>query len=77
MVENATIFSDDLCSKKILDRLSKIILTEENNKNDILDLIRLFDEEITDIQILSPNNQPTLYIEHKHLCGSPLYVFGD
>jgi len=67
LVENATIFPAYLSSEPILDRLSKIILKEENNKDDILDLIRLFDEEITDLQILSPNNRPTLYIEHKQL----------
>ena len=77
LVENATIFPAYLSSEPILDRLSKIILKEENNKDDILDLIRLFDEEITDIQILSPNNKPTLYIEHKQLGFAPLYVFGD
>lgn len=77
LVENATIFPAYLSSEPILDRLSKIILKEENNKDDILDLIRLFDEEITDLQILSPNNRPTLYIEHKQLGFAPLYVFGD
>jgi hypothetical protein len=77
LVENATIFPAYSSSDPILNRFSKIILREENKKDDILDLIRSFDDNITDIQILSPNNKPTLYIEHKQLGFAPLYVFGD
>jgi AAA15 family ATPase/GTPase len=41
-------------------------------------LIRSFDNNILDIQILSmPTGIATLYIKHKELGLAPLYVFGD
>jgi AAA15 family ATPase/GTPase len=78
LVENATIFPAYSSSDPISDRFSTIILNNrENKKDEILDLIRSFDDSITDIQILSPNNKSTVYIEHKQLGFAPLYVFGD
>jgi len=76
-VKNATIFPSYSSSEPILDRLSRIILQEENGKNEVLELIRSFDDNIIDIHILSPTPRATLYIEHKELGFAPLYVFGD
>ncbi|MGB3262784.1 MAG: AAA family ATPase [Microcoleus sp.] len=78
MVKNATIFPSYSSSEPILERLSQIILQKENGKNEVLELIRSFDDNILDIQILStPTATATLYIKHKKLGLAPLYVFGD
>jgi AAA15 family ATPase/GTPase len=78
IVKNATIFPSYSSSEPILERLSRIIRQEEDGKNEILELIRSFDNNILDIQILSmPTGIATLYIKHKELGLAPLYVFGD
>jgi len=78
IVKNATIFPSYSSSEPILERLSQIILQKENGKNEVLELIRSFDDNILDIQILStPTATATLYIKHKELGLAPLYVFGD
>ncbi|MEG4343914.1 AAA family ATPase [Microcoleus sp. A003_D6] len=78
IVKNATIFPSYSSSELILERLSRIILQEEDGKNEVLELIRSFDNNILDIQILSlPTAIATLYIKHKELGLAPLYVFGD
>lgn len=78
IVKNATIFPSYSSSEPILERLSRIILQEEDGKNEVLELIRSFDNNILDIQILSmPTAIATLYIKHKELGLAPLYVFGD
>lgn len=76
LVKNATIFPSYSSSEPILDRLSRIILEEEDGKSEVLELIRTFDDKIIDFQILS-TPRATLYIEHKDLGFAPLYVFGD
>jgi hypothetical protein len=76
LVQNATIFPSYSSSEPILERLSRIIL--EDGKSEVLDLIRSFDDNILDVQILSTRTaRATLYIEHKELGFAPLYVFGD
>jgi AAA15 family ATPase/GTPase len=78
IVKNATIFPSYSSSEPILERLSRIIRQEEDGKNEVLELIRSFDNNILDIQILSmPTAIATLYIKHKELGLAPLYVFGD
>ncbi|MEG5060508.1 AAA family ATPase [Microcoleus sp. A2-C5] len=78
IVKNATIFPSYSSSEPILERLSQIILQKENGKHEVLELIRSFDDNILDIQILStPTATATLYIKHKELGLAPLYVFGD
>lgn len=78
LVKNATIFPSYSSSEPILDRLSRIILHEERGKNEVLDLIQSFDDNILDFQILAPKGtRATLYIEHRELGFAPLYVFGD
>ena len=78
IVKNATIFPSYSSSEPILERLSRIIRQEEDGKNEVLELIRSFDNNILDIQILSmPTGIATLYIKHKELGLAPLYVFGD
>jgi energy-coupling factor transporter ATP-binding protein EcfA2 len=74
LVKSATIFPSYVSSEPILDRLSRVIL--EDGKNEVLELIRSFDDDILDFQILS-TPRATLYIEHKELGFAPLYVFGD
>ena len=78
IVKNATIFPSYSSSEPILERLSQIILQKEDGKNEVLQLISSFDDNILDIQILStPTATATLYIKHKELGLAPLYVFGD
>jgi len=78
LVNNATIFPSYSSSEPILDRLSRVILREGDGKSAVLELIRSFDDDILDIQILStPGSRATLYIKHKELGFAPLYVFGD
>jgi AAA15 family ATPase/GTPase len=78
IVKNATIFPSYSSSEPIIERLSRIIRQEEDGKNEVLELIRSFDNNILDIQILSmPTAIATLYIKHKELGLAPLYVFGD
>ena len=76
-VKNATIFPSYTSSEPVLSRLSKIILQEPDGKNEVLELIRSFDDNIIDIEILSPTSKAILYIKHKELGFAPLYVFGD
>jgi AAA domain, putative AbiEii toxin, Type IV TA system len=76
-VKNATIFPSYTSSEPVLSRLSRIILQETDGKNEVLELIRSFDDNIIDIHILSPTSKAILYIEHKELGFAPLYVFGD
>ncbi|MEB3161938.1 MAG: AAA family ATPase [Prochlorothrix sp.] len=78
LVRNATIFPSYSSSEPILDRLSRVILREEDGTSAVLELIRWFDDDILDIQILSiPGSKATLYIKHKELGFAPLYIFGD
>ncbi|HBE20394.1 MAG TPA: ATPase [Cyanobacteria bacterium UBA11149] len=58
-------------------RFTKSILEDKTNKNEIIDLIRLFDPDITDILILSPKKAAILYLDHQKLGLTPLYAFGD
>lgn len=77
IVKNATIFPSYSSSEPILEHLSRIILQQEDGKNELLELMQSFDDNILDIQILSPTATPTIYIKHKELGLTPLYVFGD
>jgi predicted ATPase len=78
VVKNATIFPSYSSSEPILDRLSQIILQEEDGKDKVLELIRSFDDNILDIEITStPMARANLYIKHKDIGFAPLYVFGD
>ena len=78
-VKNATIFPSYSSSEPLLSRLTQIILDEVGGgKGEVLELIRYFDANILDIQILStPRDRAVLYIEHKELGFAPLYTFGD
>jgi AAA15 family ATPase/GTPase len=58
-------------------RLSKLILDDKENKNEILNLIKLFDPNIIDIMILTPKKVGNIYIDHKKLGVTPLDIFGD
>ena len=78
LVKNAIIFPSYSSSEPILDRLSRVILREADGKSAVLELVRSFDDNILDIQILSTSAaRATLYIKHKELGFAPLYVFGD
>lgn len=57
--------------------LSRLILGDQKNKDEILDLIRFFDDQIIDIMILSPKHFGSLYVEHEKLGLAPLDIFGD
>jgi AAA domain, putative AbiEii toxin, Type IV TA system len=57
-------------------RLTQI--TKEGTKNNLLEVLRLFDSEILDIHILTTSaNRSSLYIEHQKLGFAPFYTFGD
>jgi AAA15 family ATPase/GTPase len=79
LVKNATIFPSYSSSEPILDKLSQIILQEEDGKVKVLELIRSFDDNILDIEIITstPTARATLYIKHKDIGFAPLYIFGD
>ena len=78
LIKNATIFPSYSSSEPILDKLSQIILQEEDGKVKVLELIRSFDDNILDIEITStPTARATLAIKHKDIGFAPLYVFGD
>lgn len=77
ILKKATIFPSYSSSEPILEHLSRIILQQEDGKNELLDLMQSFDDNILDIQILSPTATATIYIKHKELGLTPLYVFGD
>jgi AAA15 family ATPase/GTPase len=78
VVKNATIFPSYSSSEPILDKLSQIILQEEDGKVKVLELIQSFDNNILDIEITStPTARATLYIKHKDIGFAPLYIFGD
>lgn len=57
--------------------LSRLILEDQKNKDEVLNLIRLFDEQIIDIMILTPKHFGNLYIKHEKLGLPPLDIFGD
>lgn len=57
--------------------LSKLILSDQNIEEELLNLIRLFDDNITNLKILSPSKISSIYLDHKKLGLTPLYIFGD
>lgn len=57
--------------------LSNLILEDQKNKDEILNLIKFFDDQIIDIMILSPKYFGNFYINHKKLGLAPLNIFGD
>ncbi len=60
-------------------QLSQAILSEDKDiKNEILELIQFFDSDILDLIILFPKEKYSgIYIDHKKLGITPLYVLGD
>ena len=50
-------------------RLTQI--TKEGTKNDLLEVVKLFDPEILDLHVLATSqNRSSLYIEHRRLLPS-------
>ncbi len=59
-----------------ISALSEALL--QNFKLEIIELLQIFDQEIIDIEILSPRgNIPEIYINHQQLGKCPLSIFGD
>ena len=59
-----------------ISALSEALL--QNFKLEIIELLQIFEPEITDIEILSPRgNIPEIYINHQQLGKCPLSIFGD
>ena len=76
-IKNATIFPAYSESESILYRLTEII-KEGDGKEEVIQVLRLFDKNITDIEILStPKNRAILSVNHQILGRTPLSVFGD
>jgi AAA15 family ATPase/GTPase len=65
-------------SSDILLALRLTQITKEGMKDDLLEVLRLFDSEIVNLHILaSSQNRSSLYIEHQKLGFAPFYTFGD
>ncbi|MEA5470740.1 AAA family ATPase, partial [Spirulina sp. 06S082] len=76
LINNVTISPSYSYSETV--RFTESIIKNENSKNEILNLIRLFDPCIKDIMILSPKKSSSiLYLDHEKLGRIPLDVFGD
>ena len=77
LVNHVTVYPSYSSSDVMLAlRLTQI--TKEGVKNDLLEVLRLFDPEILDIHILtSAPRISNLYIEHQQLGFAPFYTFGD
>ena len=56
---------------------SKLILKDKDKKSEILELMRLFDNEIRDLTVLSPSKAADIYIEHDKLGLIPIHIYGD
>ncbi|MDB9315800.1 AAA family ATPase [Spirulina sp. CS-785/01] len=61
----------------ISTKLSRLILSNKQNKKELLNLLQIFDPNINDIMLLSPNKRSEIYIEHQQLGITPLDIFGD
>jgi AAA15 family ATPase/GTPase len=66
-----------LGEEQIVRKLSTIIRRDESQKEDLIKLIQLFDENILDFQVLLGQYQAKLYLKHRVLGLTPLYIFGD
>jgi AAA15 family ATPase/GTPase len=65
-------------SSDILLALRLTQITKKGMKDDLLEVLRLFDSEIINLHILaSSQNRSSLYIEHQKLGFTPFYTFGD
>ncbi|WP_373542307.1 ATP/GTP-binding protein [Chamaesiphon sp.] len=65
-------------SSDILLALRLTQITKEGAKDDLLEVLRLFDSEIVNLHIFaSSQNRSSLYIEHQKLGFAPFYTFGD
>jgi AAA15 family ATPase/GTPase len=77
LVNHVTVYPSYSSSDVILAiRLTQI--TKEGTKNDLLEVVKLFDPEILDLHVLATSqNRSSLYIEHRKLGLAPFYTFGD
>ncbi len=77
LVNHVTVYPSYFSSDVILAlRLTQI--TKEGTKNDLLEVVKLFDPEILDLHVLATSqNRSSLYIEHRKLGLAPFYTFGD
>jgi energy-coupling factor transporter ATP-binding protein EcfA2 len=76
LVRNITIFPAYTGNPvDMMTRFSRSV--EVNGKDSILNLMRLFDPKVLDIEILSFNSKPSFYIQYEETGLAPLYVFGD
>lgn len=75
---NHVIVYPSYSSSDVLLTLRLTQITKEGTKNNLLEVVRLFDPEILDIQILATSsNRSSLYIQHQKLGFAPFYTFGD
>ena len=75
-IKSATISPSYSESESISFLLTRII--ERDEKDEILQILRLFDDNIIDIEILSTRTaRATVKIRHQILGLTPLYIFGD
>jgi AAA15 family ATPase/GTPase len=75
--ESLMISPSYLGEEQIVRKLSTIIRRDESQKEDLIKLIQLFDENILDFQVLLGQYQAKLYLKHRVLGLTPLYIFGD
>ena len=75
-IRSANIFPSYSESEAISYLLTRIF--ERNEKEEVVQVLRLFDSNIVDIEILSTRmSSPTISVKHKILGISPLHIFGD
>lgn len=59
-----------------VEALSEASLAD--NKSTVIDLVRIFDREIEDLEILKrPRSEPVVYVRHRRFGSTPLSTFGD
>lgn len=75
--ESITISPSYLGEGIIVKQFSSIIREDDSQKEELIKLIQLFDEDIIDIQVLEERSLPKLYLKHRTLGLTPLYIFGD
>jgi hypothetical protein len=75
---NHVIVYPSYSSSDVILALRLTQITKEGAKNNLLEVVRLFDPEILDIHILATSSsRSSIYIEHRKLGFAPFYTFGD
>lgn len=63
---------DHLAQNSIISRVIK-----SGNKNEVIELLKIFDKKIKGLEIIENRRRPVPYIDHEELGMIPLSTFGD